>query len=297
MPPPDARLPVEAAYARCLALARSHYENFPVASRLLPGRLRRPVAAIYAFARRADDLADEGDHAPEERLARLDDMEQALVECAMGQPSEDFVFIALGDAIRCHALPVRLFQDLLSAFRQDVEKRRYRDFDEVLDYCRRSANPVGRLLLHLMNRATPDNLECSDAICTALQLVNFLQDIRQDLLENDRIYIPETEMEASGVTETDLREGRDTPALRALLDEQISRARALLRRGAPLGHALPGRLGLEIRLVIAGGERVLERLEAAPPLSRLRLRRRDWMLTAWRALRPENVGRIRREAP
>ena len=282
---------MEAAYGRCLALARSHYENFPVASRLLPGQLQHPVAAIYAFARRADDLADEGGLAPEERIARLDDMERALVECAMGQPGEDFVFIALGDAIRRHALPVRLFQDLLSAFRQDVEKRRYRDFDEVLDYCRRSANPVGRLLLHLMNRATPDNLECSDAICTALQLVNFLQDIRQDLLENDRIYLPQDELARHGIEETQLRNGQDSAALRALLDHQIARARELLRQGAPLGGRLPGRLGLEIRLTVAGAERILARLAAGPPLSRPRLRKRDWAWMAWHALRPNyNMG-------
>ena len=256
----DHPTPVAAAYAHCQALARRHYENFPVASVLLPAHLRKPVAAIYAFARQADDIADEGDASPEARLAQLAECRARLDAIDAGETMDDPVYVALAHAIAAHDLPLSLFHDLLTAFERDVTQTRYADFDAVLDYCRYSANPVGRLLLHLYRRATPTNLAASDCICTALQLINFLQDIGQDLDENDRIYLPQVDMQAHGVSEDELRGRRNGPALRALIGQQIDRAIALMAQGRPLGRALPGRIGLELRLIIAGGTRILQRL-------------------------------------
>ncbi|MEJ2434304.1 MAG: squalene synthase HpnC [Pseudolabrys sp.] len=264
---------VEQAYRHCLATARGHYENFPVASRLLPARLRRPVAVIYAFARAADDLADEGTAAPAERLAALDDYARRLEAAGAGTPDADPVFIALADVISRHRLPTAPLRDLLHAFRSDVTTRRYPGVEALLGYCRYSANPVGRLQ--------------SDAICSALQLINFLQDIAQDYLENDRIYLPEDEMRRHGVTEADIAAQRNSPALRALVDAQILRASSLLAQGAPLGRRIGGRIGLELRLIVWGGHRILRRLSQprADVFTRPRLRARDWLCMLWGALR------------
>lgn len=277
---------VAGAYAHCLAVARGHYENFPVASRLLPARLRGPVAAIYAFARRADDIADEGDTDAATRLMKLDAMAAGLDALRTGRAPGDPVFIALADAIPRHALPLEPFYDLLTAFRMDVTTKRYATIAEVLNYCRYSANPVGRLLLHLYGHATPQNLSHSDAVCSALQLINFLQDIAQDFDENGRIYLPEDEMGRRGVTERHIAERRTDAAMRALVDRQIERARGLLLSGAPLGRALPGRAGLELRLIIHGGLRVLEKLAARTQdvFARPRLTKGDWMRILARAL-------------
>lgn len=275
------------AYRHCRAIVRGHYENFPVASLALPRRLRDPVAAIYAFARRADDLADEGDLDVAQRLQALDACGAAL-DCAVGgDPGDDPVLVALADAIRRHGLPVALLHDLLSAFRQDVTQTRYADDAELLDYCRRSANPVGRLLLHLFDAATADNLRDSDRVCTALQLINFWQDVAQDLDENNRIYLPLDGLARHGITVQDLRARRRTDALRALLAERCAHARALMLGGAPLGDRLPGRLGLEIRLTVEGGLAVLDAVaRREDPYTRPRLRRRDWAGLFWRALWP-----------
>ncbi|HHH36595.1 MAG TPA: squalene synthase HpnC [Gammaproteobacteria bacterium] len=276
----DARL--AAAYDHCLAVARSHYENFPVASRLLPARLRRPVAVIYAFARRADDFADEGSLAAERRLRLLDAWQSRLEALARGEVVDEPVFIALADVARRHDLPWTLFTDLLSAFRQDVTLRRYQDFRQVLDYCRRSANPIGRLLLHLDGQATADNLKRSDALCTALQLINFLQDIRQDYEENDRVYLPLADMAPLGIVPEDIGAGRDDVAMRHLIRRQTGRIRKLLHEGAPLARRLRGRLGLELRLTVAGARRIVHRLETAESCyARPRLKRRDWLAMAW----------------
>lgn len=278
---------LEQAYAFCAQLARSHYENFPVASRLLPARLRRPVAVIYAFARGADDLADEGPLDPARRLVLLDAYGQQLEAAARGQGGDNPVFIALADVIARHHLPPQLFRDLLSAFRQDVTQPHYADFAQLLDYCRRSANPVGRLLLHLNGAASEENLALSDHVCTALQLINFYQDLTQDYAENGRIYLPQDEMQRHGVTPVHLRERRNDPALRELLRRQYQRTRELLLAGAPLGRRLRGRFGWEIRLIIAGGRQVLGRLEAGletTPFARPRLRRRDWPVLLWRSI-------------
>ena len=190
-----------------------HYENFPVASFLLPAHLREPVEAIYAFARSADDIADEGDAQPIVRLARLNDYRRALHAIeqnkAFDDPTLAPVFDRLGHNIRQFELPVGLFRDLLDAFSQDVGKTRYADFAELSDYCRRSANPVGRLMLHLYRANTPENLAMSDRICTSLQLINFWQDVAVDW-QKQRIYLPQADMERFGVDEACIADGQVT---------------------------------------------------------------------------------------
>ncbi len=276
---------VDAAYAWCEGLARRHYENFPVASRLLPARLRRPIAAVYAFARLADDMADEGGLPEAARLAALDDWARQLDAALAGRAGHP-VFVALADLVARYRVPSVLFHDLLSAFRQDVTTRRYACFEDVLDYCRRSADPVGRILLHLAGEATPENLRLSDRVCSALQLINFWQDLAQDMDENDRIYLPEDAIAAHGVTVQQLRERCSDAAMRALMASEYARARAMMEEGAALGARLRGRFGLEIRLIVQGGLRVLDRLEAQQDVfSRPRLRRRDAFVILWRALR------------
>ena len=239
-----------------------HYENFPVASVLLPASLRAPVAVIYRFARTADDFADEGNLPPEERLARLDEFRDGLRRIESGGPPTTPLFDDLARAVHTHALPLSLFYDLLDAFAQDVVKHRYASFAEVLDYCRRSANPVGRLLLVLFRAATPENLRDSDAICSGLQLVNFWQDIALDYAKG-RVYLPQDEMARFGVTEEHIAQARCDAAWRELLAFEVGRARAMLESGAALGRRLEGRIGLEIRATVHGGLRILEKLAVA----------------------------------
>ncbi len=262
------------AYRECRTLARSHYENFPVASHLLPRRMRDPVAAIYVFARRADDLADEGIQSNEERLAALDAMAADIDATAAGRPPDDALWRALADAIPRFGLPLESFHDLLSAFRQDVTQHRFETFDDLRDYARRSADPVGRLLLQLADQATPENIMDSDRICTGLQLINFLQDLHQDFIERDRLYIPRADLAAFGVCEARLRAGAGDADVDALLAHQIERAGAWLHAGRHLPERLPGRFGLEIRLIVRGGWRIVERLRATKtgaPFARPRL--------------------------
>jgi squalene synthase HpnC len=275
------------AYAECLHMAQSHYENFPVASRLLPKHLRMPIAVIYAFARRADDFADEGDLSNEERISALTDFGYKLDLIEQNKEVDDATFIALADVIKQHDLPISLFHDLLTAFKMDVTKARYANFGEVIEYCRYSANPVGRLLLHLNKATSPQNLGYSDAICSALQLTNFLQDISQDLEESDRIYIPQDEMEQCGVTEDDIRNKITNPASRKLIEFQIRRALKLMQSGAPLGKALKGRMGLELRMTIMGGSRILYKLNQQydDVFSRPRLTKWDISWVIWKAIR------------
>lgn len=282
---PDRAL--ERAYADCLAIARSHYENFPVASWLLPRALRRPVAVIYAFARQADDIADEGDLSPEARLALLAEFDGMLDGIAAGAPQTTSLGLALADVVGRHRLPLGLFRDLLSAFRQDVTRKRYADFGEVMDYCRRSANPIGRLLLQLLGRTDARDLACSDAVCSALQLINFYQDLGQDYAENGRIYIPQDEMERCGVDESHFRERRTDLGMQRLMHAQYERAFRLLRAGAPLAQCLPGRFGLELRLTVLGGRRILELLDRnrADAFARPRLAGADRAKIVWQALR------------
>jgi squalene synthase HpnC len=263
-----------------------HYENFPVASLLLPSRLRPPIALIYRFAREADDFADEGDAPGPVRLGQLERFRDQLRKIERGQAPDIPWFSELASAIRRHGLPVGAFADLLSAFAQDVTKQRYADVSEVLDYCRRSANPVGRLLLKLFQRESDQNIRWSDEICSALQLVNFWQDVAIDYAKN-RVYLPQDEMQRHGVTERHIAGRRCDDAWRALIRFQIARARGMLQSGAPLGRALPGRIGLEIRATVQGGLRILEKIEDARcDVFRQRpvLRWYDWPLIMARAL-------------
>jgi squalene synthase HpnC len=239
-----------------------HYENFPVASVLLPRRLRKPVAAIYHFARAADDIADEGESSNEERLKRLDEFRAELARIANNETPLTLLFQNIAAEINHHSLPMQPFHDLLDAFSQDVVKKRYETFDEVLDYCRRSANPIGNLLLHLYEEATPVNIAYSDAICTSLQLINFWQDVGKDYAIG-RIYVPLDELAQYGVSEDQIAHGISNDAWRALMKLQVDRARVMMVSGKPLGSILTGRIGLEMRMIIAGGLRILSKLENA----------------------------------
>jgi squalene synthase HpnC len=240
-----------------------HYENFPVASWLCPPALRPAVAAIYWFARTADDISDEGDAAPEERLAQLNDYRQALAFAARGEadPRERWprVFGPLREAIARHHLPETLLADLLDAFEQDLRPPRYSSRSELLDYCRRSANPVGRLLLHLYGISDDVSLRRSDAVCTALQLINFWQDLSTDL-RRGRHYVPDEDLARIGLNRDELRAGADSERTQALVAALCDWAALTMRTGAPLAHRLPGRAGWELRLVVQGGLRVLEKI-------------------------------------
>ena len=244
------------AYAACLNLAQSHYENFPVASWLLPARLRPHVAAIYAFARRADDFADEPGRTAEERLFLLREWRAQLHK--RGEPFPEFV--ALHDTIDRFELPVQLFDDLLDAFIQDVTKSRYATWPDVLDYCRRSANPVGRLVLRISGY-NDDRLDrASDAVCTALQLTNFWQDLAVDW-SRGRLYVPEEtwRMHAADLHSLD---GRTiTPQWARALGDCANRTRSLFETGRPVCDGVGGRLRYELRATWLGGARILNRLE------------------------------------
>ena len=263
-----------------------HYENFPVASVLLPRPLRHPVAVIYRFARTADDFADEGDRPAAERLALLEGYREELRRLAAGRPTGSALFAELRAVVAHHDLPFEPFHDLLDAFSQDVTKPRYASFAEVLDYCRRSADPIGRLMLHLYGRVTDEHVAWSDSICSALQLTNFWQDVAIDFAKN-RIYLPQDEMARFGVSEAQIAARDPGGGWAALIAFQIDRTRAMLERGAPLALALPGRIGLEIRAVVQGGLRILEKIERVRGdvfRSRPVLRAWDWPLLLGRAV-------------
>lgn len=254
---------VPEAYQHCTALARAHYENFPVGL-LVPAHLAPHIHAVYAFARHADDLADEGyteaqAPTPEQRVAALDAWEQQLLAPPTAQSHP--IFIALHETMREYALPVSLFTDLLSAFKQDSVKRRYANFAEVLDYCQRSANPIGRLVLLLHRETEAEQMRTSDCICTALQLANFWQDISVDILK-DRIYLPMDEMQQAGVSETDLRLPQASEALRQLVKSHVDRTEALFQEGRALLPTLPGRLRWEILFTWCGGRLILQKIRA-----------------------------------
>lgn len=237
-----------------------HYENFPVASWLVPASLRGAIVAIYWFARGADDIADEGDAEPAARLAALDHYATMLDRIAAGARPAEAPFAALSDAVREHALPLPLLHALLSAFRQDVLKSRYADYAEICDYCTRSANPIGRLLLHLYGVTDEASLKRSDAICAGLQLANFWQDIAVDWAK-DRVYLPADDMRRFGVSERHIADATCDASWQRLLAFEVDRARALLRDGRPLARTLPLRLRLELRMVVAGGLRILKRID------------------------------------
>ena len=267
-----------------------HYENFPVASWLCPPALRPAIVAIYRFARTADDIADEGDASPESRLADLGAYRSELAAIDRFDASASRwpgVFGPLREAVDRHALPLPLLADLLSAFEQDVVKRRYADRVELLDYCRRSANPVGRLLLHLYGIHDAEASNRSDAVCTALQLTNFWQDLGIDI-RRGRLYVPIADCARYGVGAEQLLGGHDSAATRALVGDLVRWTGTLMRQGAPLVQQVAGRAGWELRLVVQGGSRILEKIESLdfatlqqrPTLSAL-----DAPLLAWRSWR------------
>ena len=291
---------LDAAYASCLRDARAHYENFPVASLLVPRSMRRHVAAVYAFARAADDFADEGRRSVEERQALLDGWLRRLRQAAStnesgpppqpGEPPHTVaIFLAIGASIRARDLPVQLFEDLVSAFRQDVTVTRYATWEALLDYCRRSANPVGRLVLRIAGYHDARLDGWSDAICTALQLTNFWQDLSGDV-GRGRLYLPGEERDLHGAREEDLAEGRMTPAWRQALLGAASRTRGLFDAGRPLCDAVGGRLRYELRATWLGGTRVLDRLERSgfdvirrrPTLAVLDAPWFAWRLLVWK---------------
>lgn len=272
------------------AVSVDHYENFPVASWLCPAELRAPIAAIYWFARTADDIADEGDAVPAQRLADLAAYRTDLQSVSAGAAASarwPQVFEPLARALREHRLPPELLHDLLDAFAQDVVQQRYADRAELLDYCRRSANPVGRLLLHLYGVSDEASLRRSDAICTALQLINFWQDLGVDTAR-DRLYLPESDCRRHGLEGDALLARIDSPQARALVRDECAWARALMLEGAPLVHRVSGRAGWELRLVVQGGLRILDKIEAlgfATLRERPTLRAPDAPAMLWRALR------------
>ncbi len=266
-----------------------HYENFPVASFLCPPQLRPAVAAIYWFARTADDIADEGDASPAERLADLAAYRAELMAVASGQPTSSRwagVFDKLRPVMQQFNLPVNLLADLLSAFEQDVVKQRYASEAELMDYCRFSANPVGRLLLHLYGVTDALSLDQSDSICSALQLINFWQDLSIDI-PRDRIYLPADAWQRHGVTEAQLLALDATPNAISLIAACARSARATMLKGSQLPRQVHGRAGWELRLVVQGGLRILDKIEALgfnTLKTRPKLARWDVLVMGWRAV-------------
>jgi squalene synthase HpnC len=264
----------------------AHYENFPVASRLVPGTLRPAVIAIYRFARAADDVADEGDAPPRVRLERLDGFVRALDRIERGETLSDAPFAALAIAIRRHGLPLSPFRDLISAFRQDVVKQRYASYTELLDYCTRSANPIGRLLLHLYGVEDAQSWRRADAVCTGLQLTNFWQDIAIDWRKG-RLYLPAEDLTRFGVEEAEIETARCGERWTRLIALEVERSRALLVAGRELTRALPLRLALELKLIVAGGLRILDAIDTVEGdvfRRRPRLGALDWLALAAPAL-------------
>ena len=279
------------AYAACLQLAQSHYENFPVASRLMPAHLRPHVAAIYAFARTADDFADEPGRDRQERLRLLDAWQRRLHGAHLpdgdrppgGSCPPDMIFMALADTMTRFQLPTDLFEDLLSAFKQDVTTTRYATWPDVIDYCRRSANPVGRLVLRLSGYRDADLDRASDAVCTALQLTNFWQDLAIDW-SRGRLYVPEETWRPHGANPASLDSGGMTPAWMATLRDCGRQTRELFREGRAVCDGVSGRLRYELRATWLGGTRILDRLDQSSFdvfTARPRLGKADAIVIAW----------------
>ena len=239
----------------------NHYENFPVGSILMPKKLRRPTHAIYAFARTADDIADEGDADNETRLRGLQDLRDELDLLQQNQsPKTELMQRLQREAIEPFNLPLQPFYDLLDAFSQDVMKKRYQNFGELVDYARRSANPVGRLMLHLYGQTDERSLGQSDGICTALQLINFWQDVAVDW-QKGRVYIPQDDLQKFGVSEQQIADGKADLAFQRLMAFECERAFKMLHAGSPLGRTLKGRIGFELRMIVLGGQTILQKLD------------------------------------
>jgi len=286
------------AFAYCAKITHGHYENFPVGSVLIPASLRPAVHSLYAFMRLADDFSDEnrrpGDEV--ERLAWLETWDQMLLSCQAGNPRHP-VFIALRATLNKHQLPIEWLRDLLRAFKQDVTKRRYETYAEVLEYCRYSANPVGRLILALNGYHDEEQYRLSDSICTGLQLANHWQDVAIDL-EKDRIYLPQEDLKRFGVSEEWLNgrgggggRGRDKHdhvldhnlAFKNLMAHEVARAKALFAEGRALPERVTGRLKYELRMTLRGGMRVLDKIEGVQYdvfRNRPVVTRRDWATIA-----------------
>ena len=287
-------MPLAAAYAACEALAQSHYENFPVASRLLPPAMRRHVAAVYAFARVADDLADEGDAPAAARRSRLDAWRKRLHHAVAEDPhhpEEDghaFVFVALGHSIRTLDLPLSLFDDLVSAFGQDITTHRYDSWNELFDYCRRSANPIGRLVLRIAGYRDGALDGSSDGLCTALQLTNFWQDLGRDW-DAGRLYVPREVLDAHGAFEADLARPQLPEQWRDVVRACAAVTRECFRTGRVVCDAVRGRLRWELRMTWLGGRRMLDLVEIEgaglrrhrPTLGARDLPRLIWQAARW----------------
>jgi len=271
-------MPLAQAYQHCLDIARSHYENFPTASKLLRSDLRPAVAAIYAFARHADDLADEGNAPPETRLKQLDAWETLLERCDHGELVDQPIFIALRDSIQTFVLDIEELNNLLIAFRMDVTIHAYSSLDELLFYCKHSANPVGRLMLQLHGIRETDAIQCSDKICSALQLINFWQDLSIDVPKG-RCYLPESWLQAFGISGQQLLDGEiDSKKLQPALSKAILETANILEAGVPLLSMIPFRLRLQIAATIHAGRLMLKRIgELEDPLNeRVTVSKSDW---------------------
>lgn len=294
------KIEVEKAYQFCETIARQHYENFPVASFFLPKKIRRAITVIYAFARKADDISDEGLLSSEERLSQLgeywgslkavttviEETKKTQKNETMISPIHNPIFIALQDILTQYPdLPTELFFDLLCAFKQDVIKNTYENFDEILNYCYYSARPIGQLLLYLTNNATPENLKNSDDICYALQLINFLQDLDSDLHDRNRCYLPQDEMQKCSITIDMLKQHKNTPEIQNLIRNQLIKAEEMLIKGSVLGSHLKGLFGLEIRFIVQGGIAIVKKLkERQTPYIRPTLKHWHMIPLFWRAL-------------
>lgn len=253
------RYSADEAFAYVADVTLKHYENFPVASLFLPAEKRPYIQSIYAFARTADDFADEDSLDPETRLQKLDEWEFQLKECFQGR-AEHPIFIALHETVSKLSIPIQPLSDLLKAFKQDVQKNSYKNFNELLDYCKYSANPVGRLVLMIFGYKDEDYFELSDKICTALQLTNFYQDVKVDLQKN-RIYIPEDEIHSFGYSVNELTKHIYNDAYKNLMKHQIERTRSLYYEGAQLPLLVDKDLQLELKLVWFGGISMLNKIE------------------------------------
>jgi squalene synthase HpnC len=293
--PPEGPWPVDRAYAYCEEFARAHTESYPVASRFVPTKLRPHVVALYAFARSADDFADEPEYEGR-RVEALDRWEEALGRCAHGEADHP-VFVALADTIEKRELPIPPLEDMLAAYRMDLDAHRYATFQSLRGYTARSADPVGRLLLALFGYRDPELVRYADEISTALQLTNFWQDVAGDAAR-DRIYIPSEDLHFFGVTEADLKALKPTQPLRDLLRFEVARTRALYDRGRPLLEKLGSDLRLELTLIWLVGTTILDKIEAAGFdvfTQRPAIRRRDQAVIMARAAKEwaSNLGALK----
>lgn len=276
---------LQQAYAECLLQANAHYENFPTASRLLPLELRKATAAIYSFARRADDFADEGTIDNGIRHQLLDTFSANLQQIQNGNIPADATFVALADVITRYQLPIEVFERLLTAFHMDIDKKRYASFHELMEYCHCSADPVGELVLRLQKFDNQENIHLSNRICSALQLINFIQDIDEDYQQRNRIYIPQDELQQYGVSETQFAQRVQDTALLRLVNYQIRRAKGMLMEGTPLIDKVHGRLRWILKITLQSALQIINKLEKRQDVFfRPYLKKHDWPIILLRSL-------------